>query len=172
MTISELGATVCGQVDGRYMCSPMHDLMNASFILLGLAMFIGSVVTYAQLKRSRTGFTLIAFAGIGALFVGIVPMDTVYSLHIVGVDIAFLLGNIALIVFGKTLNLPLWFKRYSVISGTIGLVGFVLFLAHLHLLGLGGTERIVAYPMIVWFIVFGAYRVIDCSELIVKLGKK
>src|SRR4051794_14748904 len=30
--ISDLGATSCGQFDGRYMCSPLHALMNTSFI--------------------------------------------------------------------------------------------------------------------------------------------
>lgn len=158
MTISELGATICGQVDGRYMCSPMHGLMNVSFVVLGLAMLLGSVFTYVQLRRSRTGFTLMAFAGLGAMLVGFVPMNTIYSLHIVGADIAFLFGNIALIMFGKTLNIPRWLRRYSVISGVVGLSGLVLFLTHTHVLGLGGTERVVAYPMVIWFIVFGLFR--------------
>ena len=169
MTISELGATICGQVDGRYMCSPMHSLMNGSFVVLGLAMFIGSVLLYLKLRRSRAGFTLMAIAGAGAMMVGFVPMDTIYWLHIVGADTAFLLGNIALIVFGLTLGLPNWFKWYSIVSGIIALLGLVLFFTHTHfLLGLGGMERVVAYPMVAWMFVFAVYSMRNQTQGSVK----
>ncbi len=55
--ISDLGATGCGQFDDRSMCSPLHGLMNASLIVLGLTMAIGSLLTYQEVRRSRVGFT-------------------------------------------------------------------------------------------------------------------
>jgi hypothetical membrane protein len=42
--ISDLGAVGCGPFDGRSVCSPLNGVMNASFILLGLAMTAGSVL--------------------------------------------------------------------------------------------------------------------------------
>ena len=34
--VSDLGITVCETVKGQYLCSPLHTLMNASFILAGV----------------------------------------------------------------------------------------------------------------------------------------
>lgn len=165
-TISELGATICGHVDGRYMCSPMHDLMNISFVLLGLAMTAGSIILYKNLKQGRTGFTLMSMAGLGAMMVGFVPMDTVYWLHIVGADIAFLMGNIAIIVLGLTLRISRWLKWFSVASGGVAILGLVLFLTHNHLfLGLGGMERVVAYPIVIWLAVFAIYGIRNRSDI-------
>src|ERR1700722_19315337 len=44
-TISDLGNTACGSWNGRYVCSPLHDLMNLSFIVLGITMLLGSVLS-------------------------------------------------------------------------------------------------------------------------------
>jgi len=52
--ISDLGAASCGQFDGRYVCSPLHGLMNTSLVLLGLCMTIGSVLVHQGFHRSRT----------------------------------------------------------------------------------------------------------------------
>jgi hypothetical membrane protein len=110
--ISDLGATACGQFDGRFVCSPLRGLMNASLILLGLTMITGSALMYQRLRRSRTGFSLMATAGIGAILVGIFP----------------------------------------------ALVALYLFLTHNRFFfGLGGMERIVAYPHTIWLVVFALY---------------
>jgi hypothetical membrane protein len=135
--------------------------MNTSLILLGLGMVIGSLFLYAKLRRSRVGFSLMAIAGIGAILVGIFPEDSIYWAHIVGQDFAFVFGNISLIVFGFTLRFPRWFKWYSIASGSVALVALVLFLSHNRFfLGLGGMERVVAYPLIIWLIVTGVYTAI------------
>jgi len=157
--ISDLGAAGCGLFDDdRFVCSPLHNLMNISLILLGIAMVIGSALLYSKLRRSRVGFSLMALAGIGAILVGIFPEDTVFWAHIAGQDLAFVLGNIALIVFGLTLRFPRWFRWYSIVSGVVALVALILFLSHNRFfLGLGGMERVVAYPLIIWLIVAGVY---------------
>lgn len=167
--ISDLGAIHCGIFDDRFVCSPMNGLMNASLILLGLGMTIGSLLIYQNLRRSRVGFSLMAIAGIGAILVGLFPEDTIYWVHILGADLAFLVGNIALIVFGFTLRFPRWFKWYSVVSGVVALVALYLFLSHNRFfLGLGGMERVVAYPQTIWLIVFGLYMVKNRSRLAAK----
>jgi hypothetical membrane protein len=158
--ISDLGATSCGQFDGRNVCSPLHGLMNASLILLGLSMAIGSALMYQELRRSPAGFSLMGAAGVGAILVGLFPENTIYWAHIAGADLAFLVGNIALIVFGFSLRLSRWFGWYSIASGVVALVALCLFLGHQRsFLGLGGMERVVAYPQTIWLIVFALYVV-------------
>jgi hypothetical membrane protein len=156
--ISDLGATGCGQFDGRFVCSPLHGLMNVSLILLGLGMAVGSALIYQESRRSRVGFWLMAVAGSGAILVGLFPEDTIFWVHIAGADLAFLIGNVALIVFGVTLGLPRWFRWYSVASGAVALVALYLFLTHNRpVLELGGMERVVAYPQTIWLIACGLY---------------
>lgn len=164
--ISDLGATGCGLFDDdRLVCSPLHGLMNASLILLGIGMVVGSVLLYSKLRRSRVGFSLMVMAGIGAILVGIFPEDSIYWVHIVGQDLAFVFGNIALIFFGITLRLPRWFKWYSIVSGLVALVALFLFLSHHRFfLGLGGMERVVAYPLIIWLVVTGMYTAVKRGQ--------
>jgi hypothetical membrane protein len=132
--------------------------MNTSLVLLGLSMTIGSVLLHQELRQSRTGFSLMGVAGVGAVLVGLFPEDTTYWAHIAGADLAFLLSNIALVVFGLGLHLPRWFSWYSVLSGSVALVALCLFLTHHRsFLGLGGMERVVAYPHTVWLIVFALH---------------
>lgn len=159
--ISDLGNTVCGPYADRYVCSPWHDLMNASFILLGVTVTIGSFfITSAFRKnyKSRLGFRCMALAGIGTIFVGAFPENTVSFMHFIGAALPFFCGNLALIIFGLYLQLPVAFKWYTLLSGMVGLVAFALFLLNHYLgLGLGGMERIVAYPQTIWLIAFGFY---------------
>ncbi len=160
--ISDLGATHCALFDGdRFVCSPLHSLMNISLTLLGIAMVIGSVLLYSKLRSSRVAFSLMVVAGIGAILVGIFPEDSTFWAHIAGQDLAFVFGNIALIIFGFTLRFPRWFRWYSIASGAVALMALVLFLSnHRFFLDLGGMERVVAYPLIIWLIVAGSYTAI------------
>jgi len=73
-TISDLGNTACGTWNGRYVCSPLHDLMNGSFIVLGITMLLGSVLIsqrYGKGRIAMTGFTAIGLSGLGVVMVGV-----------------------------------------------------------------------------------------------------
>lgn len=52
-TISDLGDTTCGIFNGRPICSPLHVLMNISFVVLGLTMVAGSLLVSRTLARNR-----------------------------------------------------------------------------------------------------------------------
>ena len=47
--ISDLGAVSCGIFDGRSVCSPLHWLMNASFVVQGLGMLLGALLLSSAL---------------------------------------------------------------------------------------------------------------------------
>src|SRR5476651_1236172 len=67
-TISDLGNTACDLYTSRYICSPLHSLMNASFISLGITMVLGSILIYREFTRtnvSAIGFSFMALAGFG-----------------------------------------------------------------------------------------------------------
>jgi len=160
-TISDLGNTICGSYGDRFVCSPLHSVMNASFITLGTTMIVGGVLIYQEFKPSNgslTGFSFMIIAGIGTLLVGLFPENSVSALHQLGAFLPFLVGNIGMIILGSVLDIPKVLRYYSIISGSISLAALVFFVLHIYLgLGIGGMERIVAYPQTVWLIVFGIY---------------
>lgn len=160
--ISDLGNTACGPYIDRYVCSPDHVFMNASFILLGLTMAVGSLLIYTEFSGRRssfTGFLLMGLAGVGTMLVGIFPENTIGTLHLLGAFMAFGLGNLSLVILSLALKrVRQSFRLYTFLSGVLTLTAFGLFLFHIDLgLGRGGMERLVSYPQTLWLILFGLY---------------
>jgi hypothetical membrane protein len=160
-TISDLGNTVCGLYGSRYVCSPLHGLMNLSFFILGVTMILGSILIYQEFKEtqgSAAGFTAMAIAGFGTILVAFFPENTNSTLHLLGASFPFLIGNAGIVILGFALELPKTLKIYTILSGIVSLIALVLFSYHFYLgLGIGGMERIVGYPQTMWLIVFGIY---------------
>jgi hypothetical membrane protein len=160
-TISDLGNTACGRFSARPVCSPLHALMNLSFLALGLSMAIGSILIYYLLparRSSRWGFRAMAVAGLGVVLVGLFPENTVSTLHGIGAALPFTIGNVAVVALGLALPLPRSLRIPSVLAGTLALVALVSYASNIDWgLGAGGMERIVAYPQTVWLIVVGLY---------------
>lgn len=159
--ISDLGNTACGMYAGRYVCSPLHQWMNASFIILGLLMVLGSILIYYGFRKhlgTVITFQLMGWAGIGAVMVGLFAENTVPALHFVGALFALLLGNLAILLFGFVLGLHGWFRVYTIATGIVTLTALGLYFLQIYLgLGPGGMERLAAYPQTLWLIVFGVF---------------
>jgi hypothetical membrane protein len=163
-TISDLGNTACRTFNARFVCSPLHGLMNASFIVLGVAMTAGSVLISRQAARSHAatvGFAAMAISGIGVIIVGIFPENSVPAFHGLGAAISFTIGNAALIIMAAAPVMPTALRVYSLLSGALALLALVSYSSSHYLgLGEGGTERVVAYPQVVWLIVIGIFLLI------------
>jgi hypothetical membrane protein len=164
--ISDLGNTVCGPYPAgttHLVCSPWHLAMNTSFIVLGVTMILGTVLTRTAFPAGwvRTlAAALFIAAGVGVIVVGIYPENTDNTRHVLGAGLHFAAGNIAMIVFGLALaQRPATHRTLcvvSIIAGTVGLLGTLLFVSGNYLgLGLGGMERVAAYPMTIWQMVAG-----------------
>jgi hypothetical membrane protein len=144
-TISDLGNTACGNYGAQFICSPLHSLMNASFITLGLTMMAGSPLIYQEFKESRanlTGFGSMALAGFGTVLVGLFPENTVSALHSLGAFLPFLVGNLGIVVLGFSLDIPKPLRLYTLATGIIALIALAFFTTNHYLgLGIGGMER-------------------------------
>ncbi len=160
--ISDLGNTSCGTYGGLPVCSPLHTLMNGSFILQGTTMLIGALL-FASIYRAHraafSAFVALAISGAGTIVVGFFPENTVHAAHVLGAAMPFLVGNIALIVAGVALkNASLLVRVWAGLSGIVALIALPFLLTgHFGPLGVGGVERIVAYPQTIWLMVFGAH---------------
>ena len=160
-TISDLGSTACGTWNGHYVCSPFHNLMNASLVVLGITMTLGSVLVsryFANGRASKTGFAAMVISGLGAIMAGFFPENSVPAFHGLGAALPFVLGNVSLIILALSLRMPALLRQCLFLSGVAALLGLMAY-ASSHDLGLGegGIERVVAYTQTVCLIVIGSY---------------
>jgi hypothetical membrane protein len=164
--ISDLGNTVCGPDPAHlsmYICSPWHAWMNASFILLGLTAFLGAVLIRGAFRGRMwvAGLSLVALAGLGLIVVGLFPENVNIEAHKIGAGGEFVSGNLGLVALGAAMVLATsWsvLAVYSIASGVVGLLATVLFVSDQYLgAGVGGMERLAAYPLPLWLVVAGSY---------------
>lgn len=162
-TISDLGATVRGIVRlgsySAYVNSPLHVLMNASFVVTGLLMLLGMYFlrgAWPGKRRALWGAALFALAGIGKIVVGIFPKNINTTAHEVG-SLGIVFANIAIVLLGLALSGPRtrWLAGASLVLGGIGLVGLIMFAGGSHLVGL--AERLADYPVFVWMVWLGIH---------------
>jgi hypothetical membrane protein len=163
--ISDLGNTTCGPYpvgSSMYVCSPWHAGMNASFISLGVIILVGAALIYRAFPPGRTrtlGLVLLALAGPGEILVGLFPENVNITPHAIGAAAHFVSGNLGIVVLGIAIAATRRQTRLavsSIIFGSVGLLATVLFVSGYYLgIGIGGMERIAAYPLPLWLIVVG-----------------
>jgi hypothetical membrane protein len=99
--ISDLGAVGCGQWDGdgRYVCSPLHAWMNASFVLQGALLAAGLVLARALRGRllTKESLAFVSLAALGFILAGFAPADANEGLHVLAAFAVFFCGNVGLI---------------------------------------------------------------------------
>jgi hypothetical membrane protein len=162
--ISDLGAVNCATFAGRYVCSPWHEVFNVSIVLLGLLLIVGTILirTGFPSRSTRTvGLGLLVIAGIGAIGVGLSPEDVNLTVHSLSAAASFVAGSLALIVLGIAMFRDTrWdgFRAYSMFSGLVGLTAFFLFVGKTYgPLGVGGMERLIVAPVLLWALVCGVH---------------
>ena len=173
--ISDLGNTVCGnypQGSGNWVCSPWHAWMNASFILVGLTTLAGAALTRESLGPGRLahwGMGMIAVAGLGFILVGMFPENVSFPPHKLGAGLQFICGNFGQVLLGLAV-LPSrrqhLMARFSVGSGAMGLLATALLVSGHDLgMGIGGMERLAAYPLPLWCIMMGLGTVLPAASM-------
>jgi hypothetical membrane protein len=158
--ISDLGALRCGAG-----CSPLHALMNASFVLQGALIIAGAFVVWPLFPRgalSRVALGLVAASGLGVFLVGLAPEDAAPSWHYLGAAENLLLCNAGAALLGVALlregRAPRAVGLLSLAFGAIGLGGLAgLAFGYDFGLGLGSVERVAAYPFPLWIAGMGAW---------------
>ncbi|MBT2507706.1 DUF998 domain-containing protein [Streptomyces sp. ISL-98] len=162
--ISDLGNVHCQTWDvsrPRYVCSPLHDVMNTSFVVHGVLLLVGTLLTgacWGQGWLSRTARLLFVINAGGWVLVGLVPADINEDLHVLGALLIMGLGNIGLIcagfvprdsLFGQLRFLTLFFAAAAVAAA------WMFFSQQDPGTGLGSLERIAAFALSMWTLVMG-----------------
>jgi hypothetical membrane protein len=164
--ISDLGANICTTIGGRYVCSPWHLVFDVSIVIFGLLLLVGVILVRTGFppRGTRTvGLGLLALASIGAVGVGLSPETYNLTIHSLSAAIAFVGAGLALIVLGIAMFRDTrWdgFRAYTMLSGLVGLIAFALFEAKTYgPLGVGGMERLIVAPVLLWALVVGIHLV-------------
>jgi len=135
---------------------PSAMVFNASIFLLGSLMIVGTY--FLQRAFSVKILTvLLTLAALGSMGVGIFTENS-EPMHSIAALIVFLFGGLSAIYSYKLMKLP--FSLINVILGLMSLLASVLYVVNQYLgLGVGGMERIIVYPILIWTIGFGGYLI-------------
>jgi hypothetical membrane protein len=167
--ISDPGAAVCraraDAIVSAPVCSPLHALMNASFVLQGVLIAGGVCLTFPLFpagKLWRIALLLIAASSVGVLVVGLAPEDTWPTPHYVGAVENFICCNLGMAAMGLAMlrwnaaARPIGLITFG--AGAVGLLGFGCLAGGCYFgLGVGGMERVVAYPFPIWLTGMGMF---------------
>lgn len=166
--ISDLGIPDVGAFQGRAIDSPLHDVMNVTFLAQGILFAVGAVLASRAARggRRRLFLGLAVTHAIGMALVGIVhgsqaSVDSgIAALHVLGAALAIIAGNVGAIVAGLNARAPRTYRVASVLLGVVGLVGLVMLevdstSSTIDLLPDGVWERSAVYTIMVWELLTG-----------------
>ncbi len=153
--ISDLGAT---RPPDSVIEEPSATVFNTVMMVTGALVLLSSFFLQYGLRRWAAA-VLVALFGVGALGVGVFPGDT-GTVHALFALLTFTAGGIAAIATFTAATAP--FRYFSVVLGVVALVVLTLYFAlgessPLAPLGVGGVERWVAYPIVLWTLGFGGH---------------
>jgi hypothetical membrane protein len=153
--ISDLGGT---RPPEGLVFQPSATIFNASIMLTGLLVAIAALVVHRAYGHWSVS-TPIAGLGLAALAVGIFPGPT-GNPHAIAAMVAFFSGGFAAVLSARVVRPP--FRYPLLILGVITLASLASYFTlgdanPMWELGVGGAERWVAYPEILWLMGFGGY---------------
>ncbi len=153
--ISDLGGT---RPPAGIVLQPSAAIFDASMILVGLLLAASAVFVH-RAYGFRSVSVPIGVLGLAALGVGIFPGNT-GAPHAICAMVTFIAGGIAALTSARVAGGP--FRLLVLLLGTItlGVLLTYLFLGDAHpmaSLGVGGIERWIVYPVVIWTIAFGGH---------------
>ncbi|MGY4718767.1 DUF998 domain-containing protein [Naumannella huperziae] len=163
--ISDLGAPRCATFADRAVCSPLHALMNASFLFQAVLVAVAVATLGPRLRSPGRWLVIIlgSITAIGMAMVGIFPGSVVEDLgsdpllHGTGAMLAILGGNLTVLCVGIVARRGPLLAAGSFVAAAVGLFAVLaqtVFGTDLGL-GRGGVERLMVNPWLVWAIVVG-----------------
>ncbi len=148
--LSELGVPLSAPQTGPVIAAL---IFNYTMIVTGIMILISAYFVQVIFKKLLTAIPLGLF-GLGILGVGIFP-GNIHPWHGIFALVLFIAGGTGAITSYKIVSAPL---RYIFICSGIITLGFLISYKYfIPSLGVGGTERWVLYPALLWIIGLGGY---------------
>jgi hypothetical membrane protein len=133
---------------------PSALIFNTSVFLLGVIMIVGTYFFHRTFHiKVFTVFLIVA--ALGSMGVGVFTENS-EPMHSTASLLVFLFGSLSAIYSFRVMKLP--FSLISIFLGVMSLFALVLFATQQYLgLGVGGMERMIVYPILMWTIGFSGY---------------
>jgi hypothetical membrane protein len=152
--ISDLGGT---KPPNSLIYQPSASIFNTTFLLAGLMVLIATFYQHQYFKKLL--FTIpVCLFGLGLTGIGIFP-GNVSPYHGMSSMLTFLAGGLSPILSFKIVLAP--FKYIGIVFGLVALATWFLAVFSpvmlFPVIGMGGTERWIAYPIMLWLTGFGGY---------------
>ena len=153
MEISDLGATDTGVV-----LHPSSYIFNATMLVAGAMILAGAYFAHRALGRKVVTIAT-GLLGLGVLGVGIFP-GNIHPQHPLFAFTAFVAGGLAVLLSAWVTPQPL--RAIFAVMGAVSLLFtvasvFLLEWGPFARLELGGVERWMVYPVLLWLVGFGGY---------------
>lgn len=154
--ISDLGGTT--PADGGIVYQPSATIFDVSMIVVGVAVIVAGGLIHRGFGRLSVTIPIVVL-GLGALGVGVFPGPT-GAPHALSAMTTFVAGGIAAITGSRVTAGP--FRYLSILLGAVSLLTLVSYMllgdgSPFAALGLGGLERWIVYPIVIWITAFGGY---------------
>jgi hypothetical membrane protein len=159
-TISDLGGTL---PPNSYMVQPNRSIFIVSMALAGTFVLAATYLLW-RVEQRRRFLVALGLLGVGIVGIAVFP-GNVATLHPLFSLLAFVAGSTAAISSRKLLDPPL--RSFAVVLGSLALLATVFGLdafADRGLqaeIGIGGVERLIAYPVLLWLVLIGAAFMTD-----------
>ncbi len=135
-------------------------IFNLSLIAVGVLNVLGGYLFFLTHRRPWILASYL-LAGVGAIGAGSIPLNT-SDFHSLFALVAFLFFNLEAMATATVLPGPM--KAVSLLAGAIGLVFVVIMIigdsgnpAVFGVIGHGGSERLIVYPVMLWMMALGGY---------------
>jgi hypothetical membrane protein len=153
--ISDLGGT---RPPNSYMVQPNRMIFIVSMAVAGALVLTATYLLWGVVERRRFLIALGLF-GVGIVGIAVFP-GNVATYHPLFSMLCFVAGSIAAIMSRKILDVPL--RYFAVALGSIALLATVFGSDAFadwgpqEFIGIGGVERWIAYPVLLWLVLLGA----------------
>jgi hypothetical membrane protein len=167
LTVTMLAASIApgydfhgGKISDLGVISETATLFNVTVAFVGGLNLAGGYLLYRAHRRGWL-LAIYAIASIGAVGVGVFPLNT-GGLHGIFALLAFVFFNVE--ALATAWLVPGYIRLISAVAGIVGLCYVVIMVigdggntAVFGAIGHGGSERMIAYPAMVWLLTFGGY---------------
>jgi hypothetical membrane protein len=148
--IRDLGAT---KPPNSIIHQPSASIFNYTLIVSGALILFSALMVFISFKKSFFSFFL-GFFGLSLLCIGVFPSNVV-PLHNISAFAAFFFGGLSAIISFEITNTP--FKIMGIIAGLTSFIFLFGSMQIIPIIEVGGFERWVAYPVVIWLTGLGGY---------------
>lgn len=136
---------------------PTEIFWNSTLVIVGLLWITSTFILFRTREKKFWSITFY-LTGAGLILVGLSPWNQFPLTHYIGAQLAFIFGALSCLVGSRIVTGSM--SKISVFAGLFSIFAYLSgYIGSNNLLGSGGIERMIYYPILLWQIAFGGYLI-------------